>query len=418
MAHWFNSTLRRSVFYGAALAAACAFGAAKAEEPIKFGISTAVSGDAAAYGKPFLDAVQAMAEKINTEGGVLGRKLEVVYYDDRGVPDVALQVVKKLAYDDKVHTLQPGSTSGAIFTAMPVGMEAKIPMWGYGLAKDWLVQGKGMIFRSATPDQVMIPTLADFATKKLGIKKVGILHIDTFYGESSKDVFEEAFEAAGGEVTDVVTYQDGARDFSSQLLALSRSKPDAIYIVVQGGALAPALRQIRQFIPPETVILGDNQFYNANLRKEAGDLAKGVYYFTMPMVRQNKDPLVQEWIRFLDEKAGGYQEIQARAVVGMQVLTEAIKRAGTLEAVAVMKEVHRMKDFKTPVGPYTYDPRDGEGLKTGVVLQVKSGADMAADEVLYESTITLPLYKERLDYTEYFGEGYAKELYQFQGISE
>lgn len=52
----------------------------------------------------------------------------MIYYDDRGIPDVALQAVKKLVLDDKVQALLPGGTSGDIFTSMPVGKDARIPM--------------------------------------------------------------------------------------------------------------------------------------------------------------------------------------------------------------------------------------------------------------------------------------------------
>ena len=136
------------------------FGSAFGEEPIKFGVSTAISGDAAAYGKPFLDAILMMADIFNEEGGVLGRPVKVVYYDDRGVPDQALQVCKKLVYGDKVDVLQPGSTSGCIMTGMPVGKEGKVAMWGYGLAKDWLLQSEGTIWRCAVPDEVNLAALA------------------------------------------------------------------------------------------------------------------------------------------------------------------------------------------------------------------------------------------------------------------
>ena len=70
-------------------------GNALAQEPIRFGVSTAVSGDAAAYGKPFLDAIQFTAEEFNKSGGIMGRPVQVIYYDDRGVPDQGLQVAKK-----------------------------------------------------------------------------------------------------------------------------------------------------------------------------------------------------------------------------------------------------------------------------------------------------------------------------------
>jgi branched-chain amino acid transport system substrate-binding protein len=105
---------------------------AQAKPPIKFGVVAAVSGEAASYSKPFLDAIQMIAEDFNKEGGIMGRPVQVVFYDDRGIPDAALQAAKKLVFDDKVHTLQPGSTSGAIFTAMPVARTAKWPCGAMG----------------------------------------------------------------------------------------------------------------------------------------------------------------------------------------------------------------------------------------------------------------------------------------------
>ena len=115
--------------------------------PIKFGVASGLSGDAAAYGKPFADSVKAMADVFNEQGGILGRRVEVITYDDRGIPDQSLQASKKLVQSDKVDILEPGGTSGGIFTGMQVGKDNKVAMWGYGLSEQWLIEGEGMIFR-------------------------------------------------------------------------------------------------------------------------------------------------------------------------------------------------------------------------------------------------------------------------------
>jgi hypothetical protein len=75
-----------------------------------------------------------------------------------------------------------------------------------------------------------------------------------------------------------------------------------------------------------------------------------------------------------------------------------------------------MKNFPTPMGKFTYDPRDGEGLKSGVVLQVKAGGDMSKDQVVQTITVTRELYDKRIDYTKFFGAGYREELYAFHGV--
>lgn len=385
-------------------------------DPIKFGVSTAISGDAASYGKPFLDAIIMMANSFNEEGGVLGRKIEVIYYDDKGVPDHALENSKKLVYQDKVHTLQPGSTSGCIMTGMPAGKEAKVAMWGYGLAKDWLLAGEGMIWRSAPPDMVMIDALAQFAYKSKGIKTVGILYLDTFYGETSRDVFTDRFTKLGGKVIKATSYTDGDRDFSSQYMTLSRAKPDALYLVAQGGAAAPALRQARQFLGEDVIIISDNNWNNLNIRQEAGDVANGIYYYSQSAVWVNPDPFVQKWMSRAKEKIGYYTGIMARALVGMEIMKTALERAKTTDALAVMKEVHKMKSVPTVMGPYTYDPRDGEGVKTGIVLTPTAGADLAKDQVVFTSTLKDALYENTINYDRFFGEGYYQKLLEYHGL--
>lgn len=390
--------------------------AGEAGGPIKFGVSTALSGDAAAYGKPFLDAIKVMADIFNDQGGIMKRRIEVISYDDRGIPDQALQAAKKLVQSDRVHILQPGSTSGAIFTAMPVGKEGKVAMWGYGLAEKWLVEGEGMIFRAAPPDQIMIPALAKFAYDSKKLRNIGILHIDTFYGETAKEIFTDEFKKLGGVIPSVTTYADGTRDFSSQLLTLARAKIDGLFIVVQGGAVAPALRQIKTFLPPNITLLSSNEFYAAANRNEAGDLANGVYYFMHPMIHQNPDLEVQKWLGEMKKRLGITHEIFARAIAGMTVMKEAIVRAGTTDAIPVMRQVHRLKNIPTPLGPFSYDPRDGEGLKSAVVLLAKGGADMGKDELVFRATSDRELYKQRVSYKRFFGDGYEKELYAHHGV--
>jgi branched-chain amino acid transport system substrate-binding protein len=377
-----------------------------------------MSGDAAAYGKPFLDAILAGAEELNNAGGILGKPIKVLFYDDRGVPDLALQAVKKLVLDDKVHALHPGSTSGCIFTSMPVGKDNKMPMWSYGLAKQIATKGEGMIYRSTPPDQVTIPALARFAHKK-GWRRVGIIHVDHYYGEFVRDIFEKSFEAegSGAKIVAKVSQSEGARDVSSQLLTIARANPDCVYMGTNGSAFAPTLRQIRQFLPKNMPVLTDTEMSYPNFRDELKSLADGAYYYNSRMSETNPDPLNQKWIGILKKKLGTYQEIMGRGPVGLVVLKEALERAKTIEGIAVMREVHRLKDFPTMAGPFTYDPRDGECIKSGVIVEVTPGGDPTKDKVVETYQTTDAVYDERVDYTRFFGAGYREELYKFHDVS-
>ncbi len=413
--------MRPISFVAATLAAfsLCLAGSASAQEPIRFGVSTAVSGDAASYGKPFLDAIQYVADEMNKTGGIMGRQVQVIYYDDRGVPDQGLQAAKKLVFDDKVHVLQPGSTSGVILTAMPVGKDGKVAMWGYGLAKQWLVEGEGAIFRSAAPDQVMVSGLATFARDHRKLRKVGILHNDNFYGESTRDLFKSAYESGGDKpkIAAVASAAEGTRDFSSQLLTLSRAKLDGLVIIVTGSNFGPAFRQARQFLGKDVTLMADTQMADPKTREEIQELAIGAYYSSSPMVPLNPDPVAQRWVDALRKRFGIYQEFMGRAVVGMTVMKEAIERAKSTDSIAIMKAVHRIRDFPTPAGMFTFDPRDGEALKTGIVIEASGGVDPSKDKVVYSTRTNDPIYKERIDYKRIFGPAYRDELYKFHKVN-
>lgn len=411
---------RRTVIAGGAALAGVhlqLFGQTGPLDPIKIGFSAGLSGDSAAYGKPYLEAAQVVAEELNKAGGIAGRLIKIVHYDDRGIPDQALQAAKKLVHDDKVTALHPGSTSGAILTAMAVGKQAKLPMWGYGLAKQYVTEGEGMIFRSAVPDRVGIGAMAKFAHERK-LRRVGLIHVDHFYGESVRDTFKELFEAYGdgAKVVAVASHPDGSRDVSSQLLSIARANIDGFYMGTNGSGFAPVLRQSRQFLPRNAVFMTDSELSYPSFRTELKDLAIGAFYYSSMLSELNDDPLNKKWITLLKQRLGSFEEIMGRAVVGILVLKEAMERAKSFDGVAVMKEVHKMTNFPTPAGPFSYDPRDGEGLKTAIVAEA-TGSDPAKDRLVSKVTIDTPLYKERINFDRFFGAGYKDGLYKSKKVT-
>jgi hypothetical protein len=106
-----------------------------------------------------------------------------------------------------------------------------------------------------------------------------------------------------------------------------------------------------------------------------------------------------------------------RGPVGMVVLKEAVDKAQSLDGIAIMKQVHRLKGFPTMGGPFTYDPRDGECIKSGVIVEAVPGGDPTKDRVIVSFDEKEPVYKERVDFTKFFGPGYKEELYAYHGVT-
>jgi branched-chain amino acid transport system substrate-binding protein len=398
-----------------ALVAATGVAFSQAKDPaggvVKIGVSAALSGDAAVYSKPFVNTVVYMADRFNKEGGILGKKVEVVYYDDKGSPSTALDVVKKLVYDDKVSIIQPGSTSGAILTAMPVGKKERLIQFGYGLSDDYIKQGEGMIFRAAPTNQVLLGGLARYAAEELNLKTIGLIHLDSSFGENQRDVFTSIFQQYGGKILLSKAYQEGERDFNAIGSEVVAAKPDGIVIFAQAGSAAAGVKQLASIMPKTMKLLGHNEWANPTTRKLAGEAAARLDAYCSPVaVAINPDPKVQEWVKRIetDMKTPVVEEMM-RGIVGMQIIKIAVEKAGSFDGLKVMREIHKLKDVDTVMGNFSYDIRDGEAIKDALIVK-PNNADPRGDTVIKRVRSDVALYPTPPNYATYFGANYYQEM--------
>lgn len=392
-------------------------GAAEEKDHILLGISAALSGDVGATGTDTLAAAQVVVDQFNKEGGILGKQIQIKYYDNKGTPDDALDVGTRLVHSDRADIVFSGAISDCVNAVMPVTKEAKVANFGTGLATQWLLDGEGMIFRGAIPNEVYFYAMAKYAYDELKARNVAVLSVDSLYGENATHIFVKWFESFGGNITDITTYTVGDRDFSSQAMTILSKKVDGIFVSPQPATVVPIVQQLAQFMGNKNIpIYIDACAQHQTVRDDLGDLANRLYINSHAAVISNPDPEVQKWIPLFQENIGRYGEIMARVGVGFTVMREAIKRAGTTEGIAVMKEVHKMRDVPTMMGPFTYDPRDGEGIKTAVILKPEGGADQTKDRVVFSATLNEPLYDRNVNYDRFFGKGYYDELLTFHGL--
>lgn len=110
-----------------ALAGAVFAGPTTAQEPVRIGAFLSVTGPASFLGDPELKTLELYVERLNAEGGVLGRKLQLVAYDDSGDAEKARTFAKRLIEQDKVDIIVGGSTTGTTMSAVPLVEQAGIP---------------------------------------------------------------------------------------------------------------------------------------------------------------------------------------------------------------------------------------------------------------------------------------------------
>jgi len=229
-----------------ALAAAGAFSAAAAAD-IKIGAAEALSGPAGQYGQSIRNGFQLAADEINAAGGVKGSKLALQFEDEQGKKEQAIDVFKKLIFQDKVLMLFGPTLSNSAQAADPIAQAAKTVVFGTSNTADGITSIGDYVFRNSVTEADVLPETLRVSAKVAGIKKVAVLYgNDDVFTKSGYDAFRKALDDMKIPVTTTETFAKGDVDFKAQLTKIKASNPDAIVLSALIAEGAPIMVQARQ----------------------------------------------------------------------------------------------------------------------------------------------------------------------------
>src|SRR5919106_2585484 len=227
-----------------------AFSAGAQAPPIKVGFASAMSGPAAITGEGVKWGATLAVDELNAKGGVMGRKLEAYFADNKAQPGEAVSAVRKLADVDKVDVIIGQTHSGACLGAMPVVKEIGVPMVIEACSHPQIraLSGKGgneWTFRVALDDEIMAHTFARYMARK-GVKSSSILAMNNDFGRGAANAYDAAFKKAGVKTASTEFFDPGQPDYRPVLTRLKRANPKAILGVILASDGAPFLRQFRE----------------------------------------------------------------------------------------------------------------------------------------------------------------------------
>src|SRR3989440_3006978 len=185
--------------------------------PIRVGFASAMSGPAAITGEGVKWGATLAVEEINAKGGVMGRKLEAYFADNKATPGEAVSAVRKLTDVDKVDVIVGQTHSGACLGAMPVVKEIGVPMVIESCSHPQIRQlsGKGgneWTFRVALDDEIMAHTFARYMAKQ-GVKSSSILAMNNDFGRGAVNAYEAAFKKVNIKVASTEFFDSGQPDY-------------------------------------------------------------------------------------------------------------------------------------------------------------------------------------------------------------
>jgi branched-chain amino acid transport system substrate-binding protein len=337
----------------ALLAGLAAVGAA--QQPIRIGASLSLTGTYAALGQNQHRGYQLCTKHVNEKGGVLGRKIEFVLYDDQSQPATGVRLYEKLITQDKVDAIM-GPYSSAITEAVAnVNEKYKMPMVAPMASTTAIFKkGRKFIFMMQSPAEVYLEGLIDLAAKK-GLKTVAIINEDTLFPKATVQGTIDLAKKKGLQVVFVEGYPKGNTDFSAIMTKIRAANPDVLGAATYFDDAVAITRQMKELnVNPKmygVTVGGDLPTFYQLLGKNAEFVYGATQWEPELPYPGAKEFVVSHSMEFPGRdisyhSAGGY--------AGCQVLVEAIKRAGSLDGEKIRAEILKM-DFNTVYGGFKVD---------------------------------------------------------------
>jgi branched-chain amino acid transport system substrate-binding protein len=364
-----------------------------AQNTIKIGFFAPITGPAAADGMSAKNAVELGVKEVNDDGGINGKKVELIIYDDRLKAEEAVAIANRLIERDKVVGVVSGSYSGPTRVTAPIFQKAGMPMVaGYAVHPDvtWNPNTKtpnDFIFRNGFLGEVEGAAAAEFAVKDLKAKRISIIAMDNDFGRSISAGFAEGAEKLGATILTKQMYKfPGEKDFRPYLTTIKEGNPDLIFAAGYYNEAASMVRQAKE-LGIKSQILGEEGFDSPKFLEIAGDAAEGVMIATN-LDRDDRRPVVQN---FLKNYRAAYGEdadmVGASTYDAFMILVSAIKKAGT-DPKAIRKALLETKDYNGLTGKISRFVQ-GEVVKP-VQIQIVKGGKFRRKAVIDNPVIITP----------------------------
>lgn len=358
-------------------------GTAGAAEPIRIGSVVSATGAAAYLGDPELKTLQMYIEKINAEGGLVGRKVELVYYDDGSDANRANGFAKRLIESDKVDLIIGGTTTGSSMAMIPLVEKAGLPFISMAAGVPIIEPVKKWVFKVAPTDR-MAAEKVFMEMKKEGISKIGMLSETSGFGQSGNKESQAIAPKYGITIVASETYGPKDTDVTAQLTKI-KAAPGIQAVFIFGAGQGPAVatknyQQLALTLP----LFQSHGVASDEYLKLSGSAANGVKLPAAALVIASQlsasDPqkeVVTNYEKSFKERY--HSEVSTFGGHGydsLMIAVAAIKKAGGTDKEKVRDAIESTQGYIGTAGVFNMKPSDHMGLDINAfrMLEVKNGA--------------------------------------------
>ncbi|MAK32388.1 MAG: branched-chain amino acid ABC transporter substrate-binding protein [Acidiferrobacter sp.] len=319
-------------------AAAFAVSLSGQADTIKVGFNVPLTGFAAADGKSARIGAELAVEQVNAAGGINGKNIELVIYDDQASPKESAPLAAKLITQDEVVAGISGSYSGATRAAATIYQENGTPyISAYAVHPD-ITRSGDYVFRTSFMGEVQGRAGAKLVGEMMGKKRVSVITLANDFGKSLEAGFKEKAGEYGIEILGEYDYSIKDREFGPIVSKVKAESPDAIYASGYFFTAGPLVTQLREAGVTAPVI-GQEGYDGEMFIKIAGDAAEGVI-ITTSLDRDSNDPLAQAFITGFQAKSGYPADmVSASTHTAVLVLAEALKQVDPNDKAALRQAI-------------------------------------------------------------------------------
>jgi len=318
-----------------------------AQNVVKIGCIMNTSGPAAHLGIVGLKGIQLAVEELNKAGGIsVGgkmHKVELINYDDKCSAKDAVTVTERLINSDKVPAIIGPVCSHATLAAMELTEKNKIPMISMFSASMKITSlGYKYIFRTGPQAAMQVETITRYAMEDLKVKKMALIGRNDAWSKSVADQMKKRVEARGGKMVATEFYELGSTDFYSILMKVKMANPEFIYMnsLTEDGSML--LKQARE-LGIKAILASTDELANEKAMKLSGKAIEGLYTY---LITGPSKPYQKKYEEMYEKKYGEQSlTMDKGGWDAVMVIADAMKRAGSLDPVAIRDALSKTKKF-------------------------------------------------------------------------
>lgn len=351
------------------------------EETIKIGAFFSLSGSDSTFGIDSKEGIELALEEQNAKGGVKGKKVRVLFEDNKSNPQEASNKVRQLIDRDKVVAVLGEVASSRSLAGGLIANTKKVPMVTPSSTAIEVTQGREYVFRACFTDDMQGELGAEFATKTLGKSKVAILFVaQDAYSSGLADAFRKSVTKLGATIVADKGYQKGETNFTTYLSELKSAGPDLIYVPVYYTDMVGIGRQAKALDIPGSMFLGGDGWDSEDLLRGAAAELEGAY-FTNHYAPDVPWPGSQAFVTAYKTKFNREpSSLAAQAYDAAKLLFDAIERTSEPSPQAIRDALAETRGFQGATGTISMDA-NRNAQKPLVVVQVRGG------KFAYHSTV-------------------------------